>query len=443
MIFKFLKYLQPTNYFILPRLDGKYLFPNMESVSSEIVSNLKACSSYKSKIAVDYDRSWQLIQSGYIHTGNNYEKFQTVPIEDEYVFLKRNFSSFWVFYVFMLRILSFYNPFKEIIAFNNCKGIARIKYSSQKINYKDYENFDSPLLDKNPLLSVIIPTLNRYEYLKDVLKDLENQSYKNFEVIVVDQTDPFQETFYQGWKLDLKFWYQEEKALWRARNEAIKSSKGEYVLLYDDDSLVSEDWIHQHIKTLDFFDADISSGISISKVGDSVPDNYSFFKYSDQLDTGNVLIKKSVFFQIGLFDRQFEKQRMGDGEFGLRSYLANFKNISNPLAKRLHLKVSTGGLRQMGLWDAFRPNKWFDPRPIPSVLYLHRKYFGDKFTRYNLLRLVPISLVPYRKKGNKKALIFAYVSILILWPLLFIQIFKSWKSASRKLNEGALIDKLK
>ena len=63
-----------------------------------------------------------------------------------------------------------------------------------------------------------------------------------------------------------------------------------------------------------FFNADISSGVSISVVGDTVPKNYSFFRRSDQLDTGNVLLKKSLFKTIGLFDRQFEKTTHGEME---------------------------------------------------------------------------------------------------------------------------------
>ena len=45
------------------------------------------------------------------------------------------------------------------------------------------------------MVSVVIPTLNRYTYLKDVLEDLEKQDYENFEVIVVDQSEPFQKNF--------------------------------------------------------------------------------------------------------------------------------------------------------------------------------------------------------------------------------------------------------
>ena len=345
-------------------------------------------------------------------------------------------------FVLLFRIFSLKNPFIELYSFFKVLKTRRITYSKQSILYEDYQNFQSSFITQTPLVSIIIPTLNRYPYLKDVLIDLEKQTYKNFEVIVVDQTEPFKENFYDDWQLDIKFWYQQEKALWRARNEAIQSSKGEYVLLYDDDSLIEENWILEHLKALDYFKADISSGVSLSVLGAKVPDMYSFFKISDQIDTGNVLIKKDVFRKIGLFDRQFEKQRMGDGEFGLRTFLAGFKNISNPFAKRVHLKVGTGGLRQMGSWDGFRPKKWLDPRPIPSVLYLFRKYFGNKNTIYSLLRTIPQSIVPYKFKRNKSIIIFSYFTLLIVWPLVLFQIWKSWQLASVKLMEGDLIEEI-
>jgi hypothetical protein len=219
-------------------------------------------------------------------------------------------------------------------------------------------------------------------------------------------------------------------------------AKGDYLLFYDDDSRVDSDWITQHIKTLDFFKVDISSGVSLSVVGAKVPENYSFFRWSDQIDTGNFLIKKAVFKTTGLFDRQFEGQRMGDAEFGMRCYLNGFTNVSNPLAKRVHLKVSEGGLRQMGSWDAFRPKKLFSPRPIPSVNYYVRKYFGTKNGILNLLISVPSSIMPYRFKRNRKLMLLGSILFIVLFPIFFIPIIKSWGQSNTMLIEKSKIELL-
>lgn len=418
------------------------VFPIHSLLPETVLSQLEIDNNYSSEIAMAYDLSWQAVQKGYIGTTKCYTSFEALPISDEYRFIKKNFNIAWVTYVFLLRILSFKNPIKEVLAFFKTRSIKRVNYSNNPIQYPKYETFKSNLILDNPLISVVIPTLSRYKYLKDVLADLEKQTYTNFEVIVVDQTDPYNEVFYKTWNLNLRYWHQEEKALWRARNEAIQAAKGEYILLYDDDSLIEADWIMQHLKTLDFFKADLSSGVSISTIGAVVPENYSFFRVSDQLDTGNVLLKKSIFKEIGLFDRQYEKQRMGDGEYGLRAHLKGYVNISNPHAKRIHLKVGTGGLRQMGSWDGFRPKKWFGPRPVPSVLYQFRTYYGNKAAFFAILKTVPPSIIPYKFKSNKLMMfIGVFVSLFIL-PLIVFQVVKSWRLATMKMKQGSLIDSL-
>jgi glycosyltransferase involved in cell wall biosynthesis len=442
MLFSFLKYLQPTHYFQLYRKDGSSIFPIFETLPPEVISQLEPEQRFKSEKAKEYDLSWQAIHKGYIGNSETYTSFQKLPIIDEYRFLRKYFNPIWVFYVLLLRIFSFKNPFKEIVAWKKSDNIKRSNYLKTPIQYLNWRDFQSSLIAENPLISIVIPTLNRYKYLKDVLEDLEMQDYKNFEVIVVDQSNPFQEDFYNQFKLDLKLIHQTERALWLARNRAIETSRGEYLLLFDDDSRVEPTWISNHLKCLDFFKADISSGVSISKVGAEVPAHYSFFRISSQLDTGNVLLKKQIFREIGLFDRQFEKQRMGDGEFGLRSFLNNYKNISNPFAGRIHLKVGSGGLREMGSWDAFRPKKLFAPRPIPSVLYLYRKYFGKKRAFLAILRSVPQSIIPYRYKKNKKMLVLGLLISLFLFPFVVLQVFISWRLATKKLREGAMIGEL-
>ena len=441
MLFQFLKYLQPTHYFQLYRNDGTSIFPIIENLPREIVEQLEPDPKFKSEKAREYDLSWQAVNKGYIGNAETYISFEKIPMVDEYRFLRKYFHPVWVFYVLMLRILSFKNPFLEISAWKKSGDVKRSDYLKNPILYDGWNSFKSLLIEEKPFVSVVIPTLNRYEYLKDVLEDLDKQEYKNFEVIIVDQSNPFQKDFYKKFKLDIKLVQQTERALWLARNHAIEISKGEYMLLFDDDSRVEADWITNHLKCLDFFKADISSGVSISAVGAEVPQNYSFFRVSDQIDTGNVLLKKQVFREIGLFDRQFEKQRMGDGEYGLRAYLNGYTNISNPFAGRIHLKVGSGGLREMGSWDAFRPKKLFAPRPIPSVLYLYRKYFGKKRTLLAILRTVPQSIIPYRYKKNKKMLVLGLLISLFLFPFVVLQVVISWRLASKKLMEGAMIKK--
>jgi glycosyltransferase involved in cell wall biosynthesis len=436
MIFKFLKYVKPTSYFTLKNINKEYIYPDVSDIPDHIYNLLKLDSNYITDHAQKLDLAYQAIEKGFIGNSKKLISIENIHLKDEYVFLKKYFSFFWYIHTFLWRLITFHNPVKEFTAF--LYGFKSNSHSYDDcIPHTEFDEFHSSLIDDLPKVSVIIPTLNRYKLLKDVLKDLEKQKYQNFDVIIVDQSEPFHKSSYNDFNLDIKLIHQEDKALWLARNTAINISKSEYLLFFDDDSRVNEDWILSHLKCLDLFNADISSGVSISKLGDSIPKNYSYFKYSDQLDTGNVLIKREVFKKINLFDRQFEKQRMGDGEFGLRAYKYGFINISNPRAKRLHLKAQTGGLRVMGLWDGFRSKRFTDPRPIPSVLYLYRKYFGNKMTYNKLVISIPSSIIPYKYKGSKLARFLSYFLSVILFPILFFQIIKSWDLSTKKIREGS------
>jgi len=199
MIFNFLKHLRPVWYFNLrPSCDYAY-FPTEEQLE-DAGFKMKPDARYKCEEARKRDIAWRAFQKGFIAAGEEQglDVWQPVvlPIEDEYRFLRKNFHAAWVLYVYVFRMLTFKNPFKETSAFLKTKNVKRVSYAEHCFTYPDYDNFESVLIQENPLISVVIPTLNRYDYLKDVFKDLENQTYKNFEVIVVDQTDDFREEFY-------------------------------------------------------------------------------------------------------------------------------------------------------------------------------------------------------------------------------------------------------
>jgi len=439
MLFALLKYLQPTHYFQLLTNKGLSVFPAIEALPNSIVSQLDTDERFQSPMAKAYDLSWQAIRNGYIGNVTTYTSFEAVCLHDNYLFLRKYFHPLWVLYVLFIRLFTLHPPIKELNAWWNTKSIRRVSNNITPLSYPNWNADDTPLLQAHPKVSVIIPTLNRYQYLKDVLSDLEQQDYKNFEVVIVDQSDTFQEAFYKDFNLDIHLIRQEEKALWLARNSAIKQATGELIALSEDDVRIQPDWILSHLKCLDYFDAQVSAGV-FYPLGQSIPQERSFFAIATQFATGNTMLHKEVFRKVGLFDRQFEKQRMGDGEFGMRVYLAGLKSISNPYASCVDVKAGTGGLREMGSWDAFRPSNFFAPRPIPSVLYYYRKYYGNSAARLALLKTVPLSIVPYRFKKSKPLLIVGVFISLLLLPLVCYQVYRSWNLASGKLKEGAKID---
>ena len=432
-MFEFIKHIQPGNYYRLIQQ-----MPQAILVLNDEQDNLVG---YSNAASEKLDIAYRNLQQGLIPNPTTarleYQYEIISDVFDNYIFLRRYFSKFQVYWVLIFRLFSLYNPIIEFGGFIKSQKHKRISLKPRE--YVGYDNFLSVLVNENPLVSIIIPTLNRYEYLKDVLYDLEQQSYKNFEVIICDQSEPVDEKFYKNWNLNIKLIQQEEKALWLARNKCIQQSNGEFILLFDDDSRVEANWIESHLKCLDYFNVKISAGVTNTLVGGGLGKKDNYFHLSDVFDTGNAMVHRTVFHSVGLFDRQFEKQRMGDGEFGLRATLGGFLVVSNPFAKRIHLKVETGGLRQMGSWDAFRPKNLFSPRPVPSVLYLIRKYFGAEESILFLLKNIPQSYIPYSKKGSKTAKILIYLLLPFWFPFALISVSRSWRESNRKLKQGAII----
>lgn len=473
MLFDFLKYISPTWYFnLVPANQSASFFIDYRKLSKEEQDLLTIDDGYKTlegKLADAAYQAWHkgilkcdpklsIYSSGVISRSSSYRTINlfgdcNVNVSDEpvvsnvndnYQFIRRFFHPGIGWYIFFVRLLSFHNPMREIPVFIRSLKTSRVdlyKRIAFKLYADQYNKFDSELINNNPRVSVIIPTLNRYEYLKDVLSDLERQTYRNFEVIVCDQSDLFDETFYSGWQIDVKLIRQEEKALWLARNTMIKKSSGEYIAFTEDDMRIKPDWLSQHLKCIDFFGTDISAGVFYPE-GTEIPLQKKHFRWAEQFATGNAMIRKEIFVKTGLFDRQFERQRSGDGEFGLRCHLLGFTSVSNPFAACEDRKVPTGGLRQMGSWDSFRPTRMFAPRPVPSVLYMTRKYFGNHLAKLLLLFSIPSSVIPYKYKAKRWPKLIAGISLIITWPVVLSQVFLSWFRASEKSKAGPLIESL-
>lgn len=445
-IFEGLEYIKPAWYFHLNPRDGNipYIldYRKLSCVSRNLI---QFDYSYSSEGNSLLDAAYQAFQKGIVEGDPQMALTvddQSASVSDKYRFIRKFFHPIWAWYFLFVRLLLLKNPVDEIVGFVIQRKTKRIELYKEVYPHESlYLDFNSYLLQSAPKISVIIPTLNRYSWLKDALHDLEQQDYTNFDVIVVDQSEPYQPEFYKNFNLEIQVIRQEEKALWLARNSAISLSTNEFIAMYEDDVRVPNNWLSHHLKCMDFFKCDISAGVFFPK-SKKTPSSHRFFRWSEQFATGNACLRRRVFEVIGLFDRQFERQRAGDGEFGLRGYLAGFKSISNPYAYCEDVKAPSGGLRQMGSWDAFRPKKWTDPRPVPSVLYFIRKYFGNKAAILSILISVPPSVLPYRFKGKSNWMIVGSVLCVLIVPIVLFQVVKSWWVSTQMITKGPEISSL-
>jgi len=88
----------------------------------------------------------------------------------------------------------------------------------------------------SPLVSVIIPTLNREKYLRQCIESALSQDYPNLEVIVVDNgsTDNTQEIL-ASFGNRIKCLKEKKRGVSAARNNGIRAARGEFVAFLDSD----------------------------------------------------------------------------------------------------------------------------------------------------------------------------------------------------------------
>lgn len=93
----------------------------------------------------------------------------------------------------------------------------------------------------SPLISVIVPIYNVGKYLNECLDSIKNQSYRNLEIIMVDDgsTDNSAEICKQYLTDDrFNYYYKENGGQSSARNIALDIANGEYVAFIDSDDFV-------------------------------------------------------------------------------------------------------------------------------------------------------------------------------------------------------------
>jgi glycosyltransferase involved in cell wall biosynthesis len=194
-------------------------------------------------------------------------------------------------------------------------------------------------------ISVIIPTYNRAGFLRTAIISVLNQTFQDFEIIVVDDasTDNTPEVVTHFGDERIKYMRNNtSKGAAGSRNVAIMSSTCTYIAFLDDD----DEWLPKKLQMqtsiLEKSPMDIAGVhtriIQIEKVSGKIFSQEIFKKNSEDIFQGNyittssVLLRRSCFERVGLFDENMPTSN--DYDMWIRiSKKFRFEYIDEPLVK--------------------------------------------------------------------------------------------------------------
>jgi len=174
--------------------------------------------------------------------------------------------------------------------------------------------------DLRPLVSVIVPTCNRPDRLREAIQSIYEQTCQDFEIVVVNDGEVDVESVVAGWKDDgriMSIKHDHNRGLAAARNTGLRAAKGTYIAYLDDDDRYLPDHLHTLVSVLERHDCKaaytdawrVSEKIQQGRyveVGRDLPYSHDFnpadLLVSNYFPVLCVMHERSCLDQVGYFD---------------------------------------------------------------------------------------------------------------------------------------------
>lgn len=165
------------------------------------------------------------------------------------------------------------------------------------------------------MISVIIPTYNRYSFLEKAAKSVLRQSFKDFEIIIVDDgSDDGTKKLVQSFcDKRIRYFYQENRGVSSARNKGVIESRGDLIAFLDSDDYWKGKKLEKQLKFMESTSSIISHtqelwyrrGKILNQKKEHRKCSGNLFAKSLEMcsiSISTVMMKKSLFDGVGLFD---------------------------------------------------------------------------------------------------------------------------------------------
>jgi glycosyltransferase involved in cell wall biosynthesis len=212
-----------------------------------------------------------------------------------------------------------------------------------------------------PFISVVIPTFNRARQVDAALKSVLAQTYREFEVIVIDDgsTDGTGEALQEiisprgnGGKR-VRYFFQSNQGQSAARNKGTSEARGEWVAFLDSDDVWLPEKLEWQVRALDQFKGKCCACITDARLVDNLGMDTTAFQESrkryeetfgmetesvgnlvmcrDPFWVSTLLVRTDVVKQVGWFDLHLEYAEDHDFLFRL-SLVTSFCYVNKPLS---------------------------------------------------------------------------------------------------------------
>ncbi|OGO23189.1 MAG: hypothetical protein A2144_11180 [Chloroflexi bacterium RBG_16_50_9] len=218
-----------------------------------------------------------------------------------------------------------------------------------------------------PKVSVITPTYNRAHLISQSIQSVLNQTFSDFEIIIVDDgsTDNTREVLDSFKDPRIKYTWQENGGPSVARNTGIKASSGDYIVFLDSDDVLVRNALEKGVRVLDAH-PEVGFSYGQAYLMDERGRVFGFRKHRDRgshilngieeirkaivngnhIPTSTIMARRSCLEEVGTFDDAF---RYGSEDFDLLVRLARLHSvayIAEPLIKyRVHIASISCGRR--------------------------------------------------------------------------------------------------
>ena len=308
-----------------------------------------------------------------------------LPIIDEIRFLYYRFGSFWTKIALARAAFTGYAKAGEL--FRGGRQVLRSKRPAFKAPFEPAHAHDG-VSSATATVTVLLPTLDRYPYLRTLLSQLRIQSIPPYEIIIIDQTpEDRRDTLISAdfADLPLKMVYRDKPGQCTSRNAGLRMAGGDYILFIDDDDEVPSTLIEEHLRNISLFQADVSSGIANEPGAEIISQSSRFIRQSDGFPTNNTMARREAFHGSGLFDLAYERGSRADGDLGMRLYLSGAQMVLNPDIQVLHHHAPSGGLRthraRVITYGVSRNSITKRQLPSATEIYLAKRYFSERQVR--------------------------------------------------------------